>query len=428
MRKIWLVLKREYKTRVFSKGFLFSTIAIPVLFGGMMVFEAGLSHSRQARTFKIAILDETGGVSGAISEGSLIAANLSVQKLPDGQPEFIIEPEADPASVSESRARLDGLVRGGALDGYLWMPAGADASPELIEGTEGLLQSSSEISHAVTNARIARRLQSYGVQPERLESLLRPVDVIVTKLTKGGRQEDKGQGGLIATVMAILLYIALLMYGIITMRSVLEEKTTRTMEALISSARPIELMTGKILGVGSVGLTQFLIWAISAGSIAAYGAAFGHIFGQSGFHFTMTIPTSLLACAVIFFFGGYLLFASIYAAIGAVVSDPNDAQQLQMPVTLILVASFLLFPVVARDPSSTTAIILTLIPFFSPILMTFRIGIQTPPLWQIVLSMAILWLTTAGIIYAAARIYRVGVLMYGKRPSLVEVMRWMRYS
>lgn len=421
MRKVWLVLKREYITRVISKGFLLSTIAIPALFGGMIAFEASLNHTRPPRPFKIALLDESGAAARAVSE------DLSRVKLSGGAPEFDIE-EVDPgSSPGKVRSRLEALVRDRSLDGYLWLPSGHDQTPELIEGNEALLQSAGDVNRALTNATIAARLKGYGVDPNQLKALLAPVSVRVTRLTGKGRQEDKGQGYLLAFVMATILYGALVMYGIITMRSVLEEKTTRTMEVLISSASPGQLMMGKILGVGAVGLTQFLIWAFSAGAIAAYGAAAARFSGGLR-SLSFSLPAATLVCFVIYFLGGYFLFASLYAAIGAAVSDPNDAQQLQMPVTLILVASFLLFRVVARDPSSTTSIILTLVPFFSPILMTFRIALQTPPFWQIALSITILWLTTAGIVYAAARIYRVGVLMYGKRPSLAEVARWMRYS
>lgn len=426
MNKIWLVIKREYKTRVVSKGFLISTIAIPAVFGGMIIFEILLAQGHPAHSFKIAMIDETGSI------GQLISDNLSQDKLPSGQPEFEMQSISDlPAAPDLARASLDERVRNRSLDGYLWIPknmSGDSSRPELVEGNEAMLNSANALNHAVSNAVIAVRLKTFGVRPQRVGSLLQPVEVQVTRLTGQGKSEDKGQGYLVAFVMAAILYGALLMYGITTMRSVLEEKTTRTMEVLISSVRPVQLMAGKILGVAAVGLTQFLIWAVSAGVIAAYGITMAHAFSHGRSPVSIHISGGLLVCFVIFFMGGYFLFASMYAAIGAVVSDQNDAQQIQMPVTFLLVASFLLFGVVTRDPNSTTSIILTLIPFFSPILMVFRIALVSPPLWQIVLSIAILVLTTAAVVYASARIYRVGVLMYGKRPSLMEIFRWMRYS
>ncbi|MGH9353768.1 MAG: ABC transporter permease [Terriglobia bacterium] len=426
MHKIWLVIKREYKTRVVSKGFLISTIAIPALFGGMILFvEIFLAQGHPAHPFKIAMVDETRTV------GQLVSANLSQDKLPGGQPEFEMQPITNlPAAPSQARASLDDWIRNRTLDGYLWIPkdVSGGARPELVVGNEVILDSADTLNHAVSNAVVAMRLKTYGVEPQRVGSLLQPVEVRVTRLTGQGKSEDKGQGYLVAIVMASILYGALLMYGITTMRSVLEEKTTRTMEVLISSVRPVQLMAGKILGVAAVGLTQFLIWAVSAGLIAAYGVTMAHAFSHSKSPLGIHISGGLLACFVIFFMGGYFLFASMYAAIGAAVSDQNDAQQIQMPITFLLVASFLLFGIVSRDPNSTTSVILTLIPFFSPILMVFRIALDTPPLWQIALSFGILALTTSAVVYATARIYRVGVLMYGKRPSLLEIIRWMRYS
>ncbi|MDE3178215.1 MAG: ABC transporter permease [Acidobacteriota bacterium] len=426
MRKIWLVIKREYKTRVVSKGFVISTIAIPALFGGMILFEILLAGGHPSKPFKIAVLEGAGGVSRQVLK------NLSKIRLPGGQPEFDVQTIAGiPSEPVAARARLDELTRSHALDGYLFIPAGVAggaAEPELVENNEAILQSKDTLSRAVNSAVFASRLKSYGVDPARAGSLLDPVDLRVTRLTQQGKSEDKGQGYIIAIVMATILYGALLMYGITTMRSVLEEKSTRTMEVLISSARPVDLMAGKILGVAAVGLTQFLIWAVSAALIAGYGLAMAHAFGPGKTALNIHIPASLLAAFVIYFIGGYFLYASMYAVIGAVVSDQNDAHQLQTPVTFTLVASFILFGVVSRDPNSTTAFVLTMIPFFSPILMVFRIALETPPLWQIALSMAILAITILGVVYASARIYRVGVLMYGKRPSLVEIFKWMRYS
>lgn len=427
MRKLWLVVKREYMTRVVSKGFVISTIAIPAVLVAMIVFGGLMGNGRPTRPFRIALLDETGGL------GKLISANLAQYKLPGGEPEFELRPLPDlPASPQQARDRLDRLTRTHVLDGYLWIPAdisAAGARPELVESDEALVNSRGALNNAITQAVIATRLRIFGITPQHVGSLLHPADVRIRRLAGNQRSsEDKGQGYVIAIVMASILYGALLMYGITTMRSVLEEKTTRTMEVLTSSIRPVQLMAGKILGVAAVGLTQFLIWAVSAGLILAYAVTVAHAFGNGHSPLGVHISPLLLACFVIFFMGGYFLFASMYAAIGAVVSDQNDAQQLQMPITFLLVASFFLFGVIASDPSSTASVILTLIPFFSPILMVFRVALETPPLWQLGLSIGILLVTTAGVVYVTARIYRVGVLMYGKRPSLIELFRWMRYS
>ncbi|MGH9402506.1 MAG: ABC transporter permease [Terriglobia bacterium] len=423
MHKIWLVIKREYKTRVVSKGFLISTIAIPALFGGMILFEAAIASKHPARTFKIAVADETGSL------GSAVSRSLTQVKLPGGLPEFEVTEIIDPSRPGGApQAKLEDMARSRGLDGILSIPRGilTGEEPELVERNAAILNSVNDINKALSNSVIATRLQTYGVHAGELGTLLQPVKLRVSQLTGQGKTEGRGPIQAIAIIMAFVLYGALMMYGITTMRSVLEEKTTRTMEVLISSVRPVQLMAGKILGVAAVGLTQFIIWAVSAALLTAYGFSMSRSFGQSppAIH----IPVALLIYFVVFFLGGYLLYASMFAAVGAAVSDHNDAHQIQAPVVYLLVASVLLFGLISRDPNSTTAVVLTLIPFFSPVLMVYRIALQTPPLWQILLSLFILALTTAGIVYATARIYRVGVLMYGKRPSLLEIIRWMRYS
>jgi ABC-2 type transport system permease protein len=232
----------------------------------------------------------------------------------------------------------------------------------------------------------------------------------------------------VQVTIVMVLYITLLTYGIMTMRSVLEEKTTRIVEILASSIKPVHLLSGKILGVAGVGLTQYLIWVSTAGLFSAYGAVVGSAFSPRAALPSLHLPTSYLVYPLIFFVAGYFLYASLYAALGSMVSSEEDLQQLQLPVTLTIVACMILCPVIQRAPNSPLAVVLTMIPFFSPILMVFRITVQTPPFWQIALSLAICAATTAAVIQVSARIYRVGILMYGKRPSLVELLRWLRYT
>jgi ABC-2 type transport system permease protein len=250
----------------------------------------------------------------------------------------------------------------------------------------------------------------------------------MVKVTKEGETEEKGQTFVISIVLALLLYTTLLMYGIVTMRSVLEEKTTRIVEILISAVTPFQLLAGKIVGVAAVACTQYIIW-ISAGLLLnTFGAAMAASYAPGGSMPSFHIPIYVLAALITYFLLGYLLYASLYAAVGSAASNEQDAQQLQLPATLPIVMSFILFNVILRDANSTASIVLSEIPFFTPILMLLRISIQTPPLWQIGLSILLLVLTIFAVVSFSARIYRVGVLMYGKRPSLVEILRWLRYT
>jgi ABC-2 type transport system permease protein len=231
-----------------------------------------------------------------------------------------------------------------------------------------------------------------------------------------------------AIAVATLLYMTLIMYGVITMRSVLEEKTSRIVEILISAVRPFQLLTGKILGVASVAFTQYMIWITSAALLGTYGAVVVNTLRPTADFPHIHLSAGLLVYPAIYFVLGYLLYASLFAAVGAAVSSEQDAQQFQWPIMLPLVFSFLMYIMVVREPNSHMVVLLSEIPFFSPIIMVLRIAAETPPFWQIGLSIVLLGLTTAGVAYFSARIYRVGILMYGKRPSVVELMRWVKYT
>jgi ABC-2 type transport system permease protein len=254
------------------------------------------------------------------------------------------------------------------------------------------------------------------------------VKIASMQVTKSGESSDDGQSVLVQLSIVMVLYITLLVYGVMTMRSVLEEKTTRVIEILASSIKPLHLLTGKILGVAAVGATQYLIWMTTAALVSAYGSAVGAAVRPGMSIRSLHIPAAYLIYPVIFFLAGYFLYASIYAAVGSMVSSEEELQQVQMPVTIAIVACFVLYPIIQHAPNSTLSVALTLFPLSSPILMVYRITVQTPPFWQIALSLFLCGITTVGVIWIAARIYRVGILMYGKRPSLVELLRWLRYT
>jgi ABC-2 type transport system permease protein len=261
-----------------------------------------------------------------------------------------------------------------------------------------------------------------------LSEVTRDEGLRVIKVSAGGEAVEKGQTIGVAIGLVLLLYMSLLMYGIITMRSVLEEKTSRTMEVLISSVQPYQLLTGKILGVAGVAFTQFLIWIASLGLLLSYGALMAATFNPTSSLPAIHIPFSLAIWATFFFFGGYFLYSAMFAAIGAACSTDQDAAQLQWLAMGPLVFTMMIYWTVLSDPSSKMSLILSEIPWFSPVLMPMRISIQAPPVWQLVLSVVLLLLAISGVIYLSAKVYRIGVLMYGKRPTLPELVRWVRYS
>ena len=184
------------------------------------------------------------------------------------------------------------------------------------------------------------------------------------------------------------------------------------------------MMVGKLIGIGLVGLTQIGIWALSTALLSWFGAT---MFAAQGAKMP-SVPMSLLVYFVLFFVLGFFLYATLYAAVGAIVSSEEDAQQVQFPVTMLLVVPMMIFGLVMSNPNSTSSIVLSMVPFFAPTLMMLRIAVINPPVWQVILSMVIMLATIAGLLWLSAKIYRVGILMYGKRPSIAELGRWLRYS
>jgi ABC-2 type transport system permease protein len=424
MRKIWLIIKREYLSRVRTKAFIWGTIAVPLFSVGIFAFQIIVAMRQTDHTLRIAILDDAGGLAASITQ-------RLTEKLKNGRPVFEVVKTVDqPASVETAHDELLAQVRQHELDGFLVVPKGATdgTAAEFHTRNAGDMLITRSMNRAVSDAVVAQRLNNEGVAVADVSRMVRGVDIKLIKISRYGETEEEGQTFITAIVVGMLLYVTLIIYGVTTMRSVMEEKTTRIVEMLVASVRPFHLLSGKILGVAGVGLTQYLIWTVVGGLFAGYGAAMASAAGPGAKMPRIHLPLSLLVYLVIFFLAGYLLYASLYAAVGAMVSTDQEAQQLQTPITLIIVMSFLLFNVILQDPNSRLSVALSMIPFLSPILMILRIAVQTPPFWQIALSLLFSMVTTVGVVWVSARIYRVGVLMYGKRPSLVEVFRWLRYT
>jgi ABC-2 type transport system permease protein len=214
------------------------------------------------------------------------------------------------------------------------------------------------------------------------------------------------------------------MYGFQNLRGVIEEKTNRIVELIIASVRPTELMLGKIVGIGLVGLTQYLIWSLVAMNLSLPGIASMMAGGAAG---APTIPLSMIGYFLLFFLLGYFLYASVYTAIGAPFNSDQEAQQLSMIPSMLIVSGMAVYPAVMNNPNGPVAVAASLFPFTAPLIMYLRTAIAEPPMYQIGLCIVILILATIGMAWLAGRIYRVGILMYGKKPTIPEIMRWVRY-
>ncbi|MGB9069787.1 MAG: ABC transporter permease [Candidatus Acidiferrales bacterium] len=422
MHKLWLIIKREYLTRVKTKGFVIGTLIVPLVGIGFTLIIVYLVGHQSSQAMRISIVDNAGGIA------PVVAGDLESRQS-HGKPQFTVEqlieqPTAPEAVEKDLRAKINA----GNLDGYLVIPADLSQSVKLHTKNSGNFSLIGPVASAVNEGVVEARLNAHGVHVDDVRDLVKSPDLQVIKVTKEGESVEKGQTIGIAVALVILLYMSLLMYGIITMRSVLEEKTTRTMEVLISAVTPSQLLAGKILGVAGVAVTQFLIWGATIVLLGSYGVAMAAMGGAGSLLSGIHVPASLMICAVIYFFCGYFLYASMFAAVGAACSSEQDAQQLQWIAMAPLVFTMLIYTVVLNDSSSRLSVILSEVPFFGPVLMPLRVSLQTPPLWQIVLSIAILLLSIAIVIFGSAKIYRVGILMYGKRPTLPELFRWLRHS
>src|SRR5262249_2872207 len=279
------------------------------------------------------------------------------------------------------------------------------------------------LQQIVSSAISERRLQRAGLDPAKIAGYLEPSHLKITKVGPGGELKTGAENEFqIAFILLFFLYITVLFYGMFVMRGVLEEKQSRIVEVLASSVTSTQMMAGKLLGIGLVGLTQVGIWALFT-ILITRGA--GALFGVPA-RSIPNVPISLLGYFLIYFVLGYFLFSTLYAMVGAMVSSEEDAQQAQWPVTLLVVVPMMIFPAILTNPNGPSSVLLAWVPFLTPTLMLLRIALINPPLWQILVSILIMLATIAGCTWVAARIYRVGILMYGKRPTLSELGRWIR--
>jgi len=426
MRKIGLVIKREYLTRVRTKGFLFGTVVVPLILIAMIVIPALIASRQSDRTMKLAIVDGTGNLAAAIIQG------LS-EKLTNGDPAYRIVRRVDSVAPEEEkrlREELRRQVNQGELDGFLLIPSQAlEGEPAAFyTRNTGDFRLSTTVRRALDDAATVSRLKARGLEVENVRNLLGGIKLTLIKVTQDGEVVERGQTVALSIVLMLFLYMTIFVYGLATMQSVQEEKNTRVVEILASSIRPTHLLWGKMLGVGAVGFTQLTVWMGSGALLGAYGAIAAAAIRPGLTLPRISLPWPVMLFIAIFFITGYFLYASLYAAIGAMVSSTEEAQQVATPINVLLGFSPVMLGLVLRDPNSPTAVALSMIPFFSPVHMVLRITIQMPPLWQILLSLLIITLTTSGIVYVSARIYRVGILMYGKRPSLPEIIKWIRYK
>jgi ABC-2 type transport system permease protein len=286
------------------------------------------------------------------------------------------------------------------------------------------LISTRRIRDAVDAAIRTQRLIEARVDARTMTDLGRSVDFETRRISNAGSERDAGDSFLLVFAVGFIMYISVLLYGQVVLGAVIEEKETRIAEVLFSSVKPFTLMIGKLLGVSLVALTQLAIWGIAFGAFGLFGVS---VLATRGIPTRLpSIPFHFYIYFALFFLVGYFVYATMYALIGSVVTTTQEGGQAAMPIIMMLVVSFYFFIPVSRNPDSPFSFWISMVPFFAPISMLVRIVTQTPPFWQIALSLFIGFSTVAMLTWVASKIYRIGMLMYGKRASIPEIVRWVR--
>ena len=419
MSKMLLIIFREYRESVFKKSFIITTILTPLLMLTAIFLPAILTEVEIEESIRIDVVDHSGIVFDEFSK------RLD-EKLPDGSPKFILhEISTEWQRFEDIKIQLKSKINAEIIDGMLYIPETVVDSAEIeyyarnVGNFDLNRQLRNTVNHIITDYRIQRS----GLDPEMIRELTQSISLKTVKIKEGEEEKEGSFIGEYFTTLAfvMILYVTILIYGATIMRGVLEEKNSRVIEILLSSVNSFQLMVGKIIGLGSVGLTQYLIWSILGIVLMLYGSSMMALSGEQ-----FLINPLIFLYFILFFILGYFLFATIYAAFGAMTNSDQEAQQASFPVIILLIIPLIMMTFVVKNPESTTSMIMSIIPFFAPILMFTRINISTPTPMEVWGSILLLILTIILLMWIVAKIYRVGILMYGKKPNLPEIIRWIR--
>ena len=412
MRKIWAIVRREFVERVRTRWFWIGALLGPVLFG--VVFFLSGQLGRGGGLGRIAIVDGTTTEVGARIAEQLGRRGNRASRVPAA------------AGVIDS---LTAEVRAKRLDGFLIVTDAALDSGKVEYRGANVFAGRGALQRPVGEALTVVRLQRAGVDPQLVARASIPLRLETCKISRGATcGESAAQSFSLAYFMGIILYTAILLYGINVMSSVLEEKTTRVVEVLLSSLRPFQLLLGKVLGVGAVSLFQFLIWGVAGRLLLARRVPLAGDAAADELFQMPQVTGATFAVFLAYFLGGFFLYSAMFAAVGAMSSTEQEARQAQQPVAWMLVLSFISMFAMLNDPGSPLAVTLSLIPFSSPVAMPVRWAAGNLPASELALSLAILLAAIGGVTWVAARIYRVGILMTGKRPNVKELVRWIRIA
>ena len=434
MSDILVIAKREFIERVRTKAFVIGTILGPIFMAGIMIVPAMMA-SKMAKSVSITVIDAEGSLRSLVEDSLRGESGGEPEKSDEtpmgdrsrntGSTKFVIQPAVG-ADAAAQREAAKQAVLAGTLDAYVVLPPEvlSDSKAEYYARSVTDFEGIRAVDRAIEKAVFGKRITTAGIDPAQVAALTRPLDLKRLRVSEKGEQEDRGVSFFLSLILVMMIYVGTLMWGQIVMTGVIEEKTNRVVEVIVSSTSPRNLLFGKLVGVGGAGLLQFGIWILA---LVGVSAASGSLAFLSGIELPEINPV-LIAAFPVFFLLGFFLYASLYAAIGSAVNTIQEAQNFIFPVMLPIILAMVCWPVVMRAPDSTLSVVLSLIPFMTPILMFLRMSVLMPPVWQIALSIVLTSLTIAFVIWLAARIYRVGILMYGKPPNFPEMLRWVRHG
>jgi ABC-2 type transport system permease protein len=455
--KFLLVAQREYLTRVRKRAFVVLTLLVPFIIAGFGVLVGKLATSDESA--EIVDVRDTSGLG--------IAARLTQMSTP--QLQFL--PVAGSLPEAKQNFQKDKHA------GLLYLPVGLDVqNPEGVQffGKGNIsLGKETRVQKALNDAFAELKMQRSGLTQTQLDQLRAKVPLSSVSLDEAGKEKDSNSGVTtgIASVLAVLIYFFIFLYGVQIMRGVGEEKSSRVMEVMLSSVKPFDLMMGKIVGIAAVGLTQFLLWGllswgasavvvplvmqdevakpkteVAAANAPASPATAADRASASADQMNPAKRANVISGAfeqasklnisiwtivfgfIAYFLGGYLLYGALFGAVGAAVDDQTDTQQFMFPITMPLILSYVVgFSVILRNPDGPVAFWMSMIPFTSPVAMVIRLPFGVPA-WQLALSITLLILGFVGTVWVASRIYRVGILMYGKKVTYKELSKWMFYK
>ncbi len=439
MSNVSIIIQREFNERVRKKSFIISTLLMPLLMLLLMAAPALVMQFSRGEEKTIAVVDQSGLVAPQLEDDEELS--FRIVDMP----------------VEEARKQTEGLF------GVLWIGADILADPSAVKL---YANSSSSLSLELSiTGRIERILEAEKLKAYDIDNLQRILDEVKTSVTMQTFRNDKSQeeetqagSSAVATaagfILGMILYMFLLMYGAMVMQSVIEEKQNRVLEVMVSSVRPFQLMLGKILGVAAVAVVQVLIWGVLIVVLGSFVMPMllpeevlaGAQAMQQGMPDATALAgvdpdmlqavaavtdtayiAKLFGCLLLFVFGGYLLYSAMFAAVGSAVDNVQDTQQFQLPITLPIILALIVMTTVIKDPNSPLAFWCSMIPFTSPIVMMARVPYGIP-WWEVALSLAILYASFVAMVWFAAKIYRVGIFMYGKKPSFKELVKWVRYK